>query len=555
MTLPESIIAQLEVKPMTSQELALQLGYTDRHIRRTLKGMTGIFTRRIGRGIFYSITTAAPDAGHGAGNENVRNKIPDIADIRTNQGGNENQRKDYSQNTRHFCNTAQKIPDIADIPDIYTGHSGHESSAFTAQNRDLTPGRHRERPQSSPGCDLFQDCDNYEGDRHSCRSCPLSIATIERDTIQFVLVDQLFRDQLLRWAAALNWPVKDTRGTLWIYPGEHLTLQAGHDSVIFYSDEPGDLSIIEAWVRKHFENSYPDIKGLVARIHSPERLTRDELTVAVTHKPVIDAILASVGMHMGPNKTFYLKAPNTNVPGFKAYQHAGTLRIEFDCRNQFQAITALAMRQRLLTIMPDFPRAEGLFWEFLTDYYNPYEHPIVIDTGVDSIIGQISDMTSNIVQTFTAALTDALRDTRQAPMPPAPAEEPEISEEEEKKILETTGAMRAMMQALSEMDSFELEEILRTFATTMKLEERSVRVYLAAFAAWTRKNYRGSVIIEDLAPVLGGAGTPLSTAEIADALDSLKSAGLLIDHPTLEICFSPFGSRLGRKLVAKWRDA
>ncbi len=26
-------------------------------------------------------------------------------------------------------------------------------------------------------------------------------------------------------------------------------------------------------------------------------------------------------------------------------------------------------------------------------------------------------------------------------------------------------------------------------------------------------------------------------------------------HPDLEICFTPFGSRLGRKLVAKWRGA
>jgi len=110
-----------------------------------------------------------------------------------------------------------------------------------------------------------------------------------------------------------------------------------------------------------------------------------------------------------------------------------------------------------------------------------------------------------------------------------------------------------MMQALTEMDIFELDEILRTFRTTMKLEERAVRVYLAAFAAWAQKNFRGSVIIEDLARPLDNAGTPLSATEIADAIESLKHAGLLQDHPTLEICFSPMGSRLGRKLVAKWR--
>ncbi len=33
------------------------------------------------------------------------------------------------------------------------------------------------------------------------------------------------------------------------------------------------------------------------------------------------------------------------------------------------------------------------------------------------------------------------------------------------------------------------------------------------------------------------------------------SSGAMSPHPDLEICFTPFGSRLGRKLVAKWRGA
>jgi len=407
---------------------------------------------------------------------------------------------------------------------------------------------HDPEAEAGPYSNCPADCTD-----HTCRSCPLSIATLERDTIQFVLVDMQFRDQLMRWADTRKWPRKVGRGITWLYPGDHLTLQVGVDTTTFYSDEPGDLRWIETWVRRYFDGLYPDIDGLLARIRSPERLTRDELTVVVTHQPTIDAVMASIGMHMGPNKTFYLKAPNSNTPGFKAYQHAGTLRMEFDCRNQFQAISALDMRQRLLTILPEVRRAEGLFWEYLTDYYNPYEHPIVVDTGVDSIVQQISAMASSMTETFAAALAEALRDLPQRQPLPAPAEEPLPTEEEEEQITGTISAMRAMMQALTEMDIFELDEILRTFRTTMKLEERAVRVYLAAFAAWAQKNFRGSVIIEDLARPLDNAGTPLSATEIADAIESLKHAGLLQDHPTLEICFSPMGSRLGRKLVAKWR--
>jgi len=368
-----------------------------------------------------------------------------------------------------------------------------------------------------------------------------------------VLVDQVFRDQVLRWVASRKWAHKEARGVTWVYPGDHLTLQVGADSVVFYSDEPGNLQWIEAWVRRYFEALYPDIDSLLARIRSPERLTRDELTVVVTHQPTIDAVMASIGMHMGPNKTFYLKAPNSHTPGFKAYLSGGTLRCEFDCRNQFQSISALGMRQRLLTILPEVRKAEGLFWEFLTDYYNPYEHPIVIDTGVESIVQQFSTLAQSLSKTFADALAEALKDLR----PPAaqadtPAPAP-IAAEEETAITETLGIMQSMLEALTAMDSYELEEILRTFRNTMKMEDRVTLVYLAAFAAWARKNFRGSVIIEDLVPTLDGVGTPLSAAEIADAIEDLKKAGLLKDHPTLEVCFSPFGSRLGRKLVAKWR--
>lgn len=568
----------LRRRPMSQRELCAATGYTDRHIRRVLKTLPDVVATRSGRATIYSITTGSsggdegetPDipgscrrlsdladicrqnTGHDTGHSDIQNLTPDIPKKKASR------KKRTPKNTTNTGHVRYPTPDISDMN---TGHE-HRTSPQQPPIAERQGKRHRERPVSTPPAVPRTDCPPDCTDR-TCRSCPLSIATLERDTIQFVLVDQVFRDQVLRWVASRKWAHKEARGVTWVYPGDHLTLQVGADSVVFYSDEPGNLQWIEAWVRRYFEALYPDIDSLLARIRSPERLTRDELTVVVTHQPTIDAVLGSIGMHMGPNKTFYLKAPNSNTPGFKAYLSDGTLRCEFDCRNQFQAISALAMRQRLLTILPEVVKAEGLFWEFLTDYYNPYEHPIVIDTGVESIVQQFSALAQNLSKTFAAAMAEALKDLRPAASSPAPAapaptlDDAEIfpSEEEETAIVETIGIMRSMMEALTAMDTYELEEILRTFRETMKLEERVTLVYLAAFAAWARKNFRGSVIIEDLLPTLEGARTPLSAAEIADAIDDLKKAGLLKDHPDLEICFTPFGSRLGRKLVAKWRES
>lgn len=571
----------LRARPLTQRELCEVTGYTDRHVRRVLKTLPEVVATRTGRTTTYSITTIPdipeptgktpdipgsygrlsdlaslrrPITPDNTGHLDVRYPTPDMTpDIPRKKAQQKKRSPKRPSNTGHV-----RYP-TPDISDMNTGHE-HRASPQQPPIAEREGKRHREglhsAPPAAPGADCPPDCTD-----RTCRSCPLSIATMERDTIQFVLVDQVFRDQVLRWVAARKWAHKETRGITWVYPGDHLTLQVGADSVVFYSDEPGNLEWIEAWVRRYFEASYPDIDSLLARIRSPERLTRDELTVVVTHQPTIDAVLGSIGMHMGPNKTFYLKAPNSHTPGFKAYLSGGTLRCEFDCRNQFQSISALGMRQRLLTILPEVRKAEGLFWEFLTDYYNPYEHPIVIDTGVESIVQQFSALAQSLTRTFADATAEAIRDLRPAASSPAPAapaptlDDAEIfpSEEEETAIVETIGIMRSMMEALTAMETYELEEILRTFKTTMKLEERVTLVYLAAFAAWARKNFRGSVIIEDLIPTLEGARTPLSAAEIADAIDDLKKAGLLKDHPDLEICFTAFGSRLGRKLVAKWR--
>ena len=52
----------------------------------------------------------------------------------------------------------------------------------------------------------------------------------------------------------------------------------------------------------------------------------------------------------------------------------------------------------------------------------------------------------------------------------------------------------------------------------------------------------------------GGSLTSTSTRAIARHQDRPASVGMS-PYPDLEICFTLFGSRLGRKLVAKWRGA
>ncbi len=191
-----------------------------------------------------------------------------------------------------------------------------------------------------------------------CRACPLLLASLERDTVQFVVVDRQFRDLLLQQAEVKGWDVRERRSSVYIHL-PHLTLQLGGDVVVFYSDEPGDLDWIASWVAEEFTGIYPDIGSLTARIRHPQDLTRDELTLTVHDPATMDAILDQVGMQ-SMNGVFYLKSPNPNIPAFKAYSTGDTLRCEFDARSNFQAVSALGMRQRLVSLLPDLSRHPGV---------------------------------------------------------------------------------------------------------------------------------------------------------------------------------------------------
>jgi hypothetical protein len=350
-----------------------------------------------------------------------------------------------------------------------------------------------------------------------------------------VIVDQEFRDRLVEQATLKHWRRKNERGLTWIYPSRDITLQAGGDVVVFYSAEPEDLDPIARWVKDNFTLTYSDIGSLIRRIRRPAELKRDELTIIVTDQETIREMEFSLHMKMEKTGTFLLRSPNPVTPGFKAYREGQTLRCEFDCRDDIRKISGLRMRRRLLEILPRVRDAPGLFDEFLTDYYNPYEHPIIIDTGVDSIIQQFKGLAENLTDKFLAAMHEFTQAR------PVQATLPD----------ETPAPLASVTKEVEALDGFDIEAIVKAFAATMKLERKAALVYLAAFSVWHSRHYAGRVLKEDIASTLQKTGDPLSVAEIADAIDRLIAAGLMKQDPRLEVCFSEQGWTLGKKLVAK----
>jgi hypothetical protein len=510
---------------LSSKEIAASLGLSQRHVRRILSDMPEVTVHQEGRSITYTITTTDPEwSDDNPGSDGVEEEIADIDGLTL---------------------LADQGLLAADLEWIFPGDEG---SLFGDEGSEGGPGgldRAFFADQQGPDCDAFTNQRDarygddpfaaQDGEIRACRSCPLTLASLERDTIQFVILDKMFRDLLLQKAKAKRWAVKKRQRSIFIYL-PHLTLQLGADSVVFSSDEPGDLEWICDWVRKEFGAHYLEIDSLVSRIRSPSTLTRDELTVVVNEKKTIDAILDSIGMQMKKG-VFYLKSPNQNTPGFKAYQYENTLRCEFDARNSFQAIAALGMRQRLLTILGEVRKYPGLFWEFLTDYYNPYEHPIIIDTGVDEVLSQVRMMGETMAQAFLAGVRELGAGERR----------PESS-----KTDVAVEKVNRLIDAISTHDSWDLDRVVDQFSEVFGCDSTACQVFLAAWGTWAQRRFRGPVLKEDVASRLSQHGSVIGLEEIDRALAVLTEIGLLESDAYLDVRFSKVGVRLGKKLLARW---
>jgi hypothetical protein len=359
----------------------------------------------------------------------------------------------------------------------------------------------------------------------------MSYAEFERDSIQFVLMDKKFRDLLDTRAGTEKWEVRHARGLTWIrVPGHRITLQVGRDTVTFYSDDPGDMGDIASWVRTTFAGSVEDIESLVSRIKNPQDLSGEELTVIIRHRETLEAIRSHISM-MADRGVYTLPCPNETTPGLKIYEpkESGTMRVEFIIHNQVQGVSALNMRAALINNLPRIHKTPGLFWEFIQKYYSHMHHPLMIDTGGHDFLQALDKVTA----AFTGSL-NKLADR----IPTA------ISPEEAR--------LKEIEAAIEEFEiGVELDDILRAFQRTLKLEDRATKVYLAAWVIWSRRNCKGRVLKEEVSSLLQKAGDPLTLSEIADALEELKIARLMVNDARLEIKFSPMGQALAKKLTAK----
>lgn len=466
-----------------------------------LSSLPDVVMDRVGRNVVYTCTTTlSVEKGGIVPNDRIADMIPDMEDTDHFSGS--------SPLSWLCCGDGESIHDISvssnrghdcgHLPDDRknSGHSGEWLWLENVSFRDLREPRYGDR--------TFQA---HSEEISVCRTCPLSFASFERDAIQYVIIDSEFADLLMKRAEEKHWEMRACDRSAYIYL-MHLTFQVGGDTVTIYSDEPGDLEWIVGFVEGEFAGDHPDIKNLLNRIRRPENLSRDELTVVVHDKNVIDAFMETLEVNMS-NGVFFIRSPNRSTPSFKAYLSDDTLRMEFDARSRFQAVAALSMRHELTEMLGNIEGSPPIFQAFLKSYYNPAVQPIIIELGLDAFLGSV---------------LEGLYEKRSTPDP--------IHE----SVSRVAGRLEEGMTG---------EEISGVIAEEFGIPCEVADVYLAAWSVWVRRRFRGQVLIEDVEVLLEQEGVKV---DVPEAIGSLIESGLMKDDPGLEICFSREGVRLGRKM-------
>jgi hypothetical protein len=504
-------VQALQAQPQSSAELATQFGVSDRHIRRTVAHLIleGKVTReRNGRDFIYSIAAAVVE-------EDATTTITAPAGTADNCGHNVRDR-DLGHSPDNDGAISDNCGHDRGHADLKTTKQRHRIAKRTA----ISHGPARIGRDWEPGFGFPQACEDS-----GTNLCPQLFAGFERDQIQFVLVDRVFRDLAL--SKSEKWSVRRTHNgnQVWLYPIPALSLQIGlKDTVVFRSSEPGDMSAIAAWIRDAFPE-YGDMDGLVARIKHPQSLIGEELTVVIKHEPTIAAIRPMIEKDR-VNGEFNLRRPGTATPGLKIYEFNGTMRVEFLVSDYKTAVNAIDMREELMRLMPRIHRTPGLFWEFIQKHYSALHHPIIIDTGGHEFL-QALDRVTGIFQ--TAIETIAARS--------APAQQ--------------DLQLRELRDAIEALESSELGDIIRTFRDLLNVEEAPTKVFLAAWTIWKGRHCKGRVNKAEIASLLLRQNDPLPVADIAEALPVLRTAGLLQEDPKIEICFSAAGREIAEILMAK----
>ncbi len=96
----------------------------------------------------------------------------------------------------------------------------------------------------------------------------------------------------------------------------------------------------------------------------------DESSIVISDSSVITATRNIIFPYIDSRScAYYLPTPNALIPGLKIYERGGTMRVEFDARDDQRARAALVMRQEFLLLAGDIAKTPGLYREWETKYY------------------------------------------------------------------------------------------------------------------------------------------------------------------------------------------
>jgi hypothetical protein len=421
------------------------------------------------------------------------------------------------------------------ISDINFGHNHipeHEIGDNTTPNQELTWDKtsiERGRPEIT----------------QNCADSSYKFGFLEVDAIQYVVVDEKFRDCILEKATEENWSTKKRHGLVRIRL-PHITFQVGSRTITIYSDAPDKLAYIECWIRETFGKYYDGaIEGVVQKITHTNDIAKAELTINVTDKAAIATILNILGPF--PEQNYhYIRSPNSLTPGFKAYFRGEILRCEFDGGGPVKPFNAIQLQDEFFSILPSIVSGPQEFVKFFKEYYNlpnpANDDPLSLTAIQLAQANSIEQITPIIKELISTEIKEQLSVVVEAMKKADEKGNPHLEE----------SAFINVFYDISVLEIFEMEKIQFIFKKHLNLPVAATDTFIAAFHCWHKKKYRSSVLVEEILAVLACQEKNLTAQQIYNMRTQLITAGLFKQHETIEICFSSFGMDVAKKLAAKY---
>ncbi len=519
-SIDQEILRLLKDAPRTSAQLAEICGRHPRHIRRITGSLmqsgqiTGAVNPSDRRSITYYITTPQPACPVSTPKPVEIGDI--LEDISGDRGHFRGHLGDILEDISPNCAPiGETTPSMHSKPEILPDqHPPLWERSESAENRGHFRGH--------PGTCTVNDDPNP----HVCHTCPLQVCDLEHDAIQFGIIDAFTASILPRMAQQKGWEKRQNPHTkVWtLYPPalHPLTLQTSADTVTVYSSEPGDVEWIVGWFAAQLGAMHPHPDRLAHKIRHPE-LYRDEQTIVITDQATIEALRSVSAPYADPrNRVLYIESPNTAIPGIKLYERDGTMRIEFDARDETRARAALVMRQELLQLLPNTALHPGLFLQWRNRYYNPVTQPVIINLEQADVVAAIDRMAETLSHRMDAI---------------------------EKRIDGPDEDLAELIAQIEALDDYDLERITDLLGNYAGNEDAAL-IFLGAWQLWSLSRFRRSVIAEDVARLLIDQKIHIPAVRIAKAIEALTACGLT-ERNLEHIHFTGAGIAVGKKILAK----